>query len=218
MQSFKIFAEELARSSDKCIFTLNLSSTIESANEACSSWFGEGGPIQWSGKQVEELVADRDLLSMFNESRQSMAAGDSEFALERLVNRNESPERLTLSCRQICNRDGQAIGYGYSIETKAAADSDFERIMLRNLMKNCQDLIFFKDLDSRFTRVSDSMVERLGANSLEEVIGKSDFDFWDLASATKFFDAEQDIIRTQVPVSGKTETAVRTNGYKRKTN
>ena len=93
-----------------------------------------------------------------------------------------------------------------------AQEAEYDRLLISNLMQNSQDLIYFKDLESRFTKVSDSMVQRLGAASMEDVIGKSDFDFWDLESATKFFDAEQEIIRTHQPLTGKTESAVRPNG------
>ena len=79
-------------------------------------------------------------------------------------------------------------------------------------MRNTQDLIYFKDLDSRFIRVSSSMVERLGADSMDEVIGKSDFDFWEAESAKVFYDTEQEIIRTRQPALGKTEHGVRPNG------
>jgi signal transduction histidine kinase len=56
------------------------------------------------------------------------------------------------------------------------------------------------------------MVERLGADSIEDVIGKSDFDFWDSESATQFYEVEQEIIRSREPTGARTESGVRANG------
>jgi signal transduction histidine kinase len=47
------------------------------------------------------------------------------------------------------------------------------------------------------------MIQRLGADSMEDVIGKSDFDFWDLECAQRFFDDEQEIIATGNPMAGQ---------------
>ena len=54
----------------------------------------------------------------------------------------------------------------------------YEQFMLRTMMEHLPDLIYFKDKQSRFTRVSDSLVEFLGADSVDDVIGKSDVDFF----------------------------------------
>ena len=113
---------------------------------------------------------------------------------------------------RVSDDNGQTTGYVYTFNVQEiCGEFEYDKIMLNNMMNNSPDLIFFKDLESRFTRVTESMVERLGAESMDDVIGKSDFDFWDTESATRFYEAEQDIISTRQPI-GKTETAVRPNG------
>ena len=71
---------------------------------------------------------------------------------------------------------------------------------LRALIENVPDVIYFKDLQSRFVRVNHSFSLKFGMLSPEELIGKTDFDFFTLEHAQPAFDAEQEIIRTEKAV------------------
>jgi len=53
----------------------------------------------------------------------------------------------------------------------------YERFLLDTLLQNTPDRIYFKDRSARFVRVSRSMAEFFGCTP-EELIGKSDFDFF----------------------------------------
>jgi PAS domain S-box-containing protein len=80
----------------------------------------------------------------------------------------------------------------------------YERSLLRALMDNSWNLIYFKDLESRFIRASKGLYERFGTTA-EGIIGKSDFDFFRKEHAQEAFDDEQNIIHTGKPVTGKIE-------------
>lgn len=71
---------------------------------------------------------------------------------------------------------------------------------LRSLLENMPDNIYFKDLQSRFVRVSYAMSAKFNASEPEALIGKSDFDFFTPEHAQPAFDAEQQIIRTERPI------------------
>lgn len=71
---------------------------------------------------------------------------------------------------------------------------------LRSLLENLPDNIYFKDLQSRFVRVSYAMSAKFGASEPEALVGKSDFDFFTPEHAQPAFDAEQQIIRTERPI------------------
>jgi diguanylate cyclase (GGDEF)-like protein/PAS domain S-box-containing protein len=73
---------------------------------------------------------------------------------------------------------------------------ELDRICLFNLLSACADTIFFKDLDSRFIRVSQSEAELTGAGSPAAMLGKSDFDYFSPKHATEAYAYEQEIIRT----------------------
>jgi len=81
----------------------------------------------------------------------------------------------------------------------------YERDLLRGLLDNTPDLIYFKDIHSRFLRCSASMVSRLGVTSGGDVVGKTDFDFHAKELAAEFFQDEQRIISTGQPLVNKLE-------------
>lgn len=73
-----------------------------------------------------------------------------------------------------------------------------ERNMMSSLIDNVPDTIYFKDLESRFIRVNQAQARILGFENPDDLIGKSDFDFFE--HARDAYDVEQEIIRTGKPV------------------
>ncbi|MGD0811159.1 MAG: GGDEF domain-containing protein [Acidimicrobiales bacterium] len=72
-----------------------------------------------------------------------------------------------------------------------------ERLVIRNLLATPGERVFFKDLESRFLLVSQGWLLDLGPGcGLDDVIGKSDFDFFSHEHAAAAFEDEQQIIRT----------------------
>ena len=72
--------------------------------------------------------------------------------------------------------------------------------MLNALMENIPDGIYFKDLKSRFIGLSKAQIEILKVNNYDEVLGKTDFDFFTKEHAAKAFREEQNIIKTGIPI------------------
>jgi PAS domain S-box-containing protein len=71
-----------------------------------------------------------------------------------------------------------------------------ERALLIALLESSEDYIYFKDKNSKFLRVSKSLLKLLNLKGQHEVVGRSDFDFADEEIARPKYDAEQEIIRT----------------------
>jgi diguanylate cyclase (GGDEF)-like protein/PAS domain S-box-containing protein len=83
-----------------------------------------------------------------------------------------------------------------------------EQLQLIVLLDALQDLIYFKDKDSRFLRVSRALAARFGLSDPSQAVGKSDFDFFPKDFAQRAFECEQKIIRTGEPVIDLEERAV----------
>src|SRR5262249_28847227 len=75
-----------------------------------------------------------------------------------------------------------------------------EQLQLILLLDMVQDLIYFKDKNSKFLRVSRALAARFGLKDASEAIGKSDSDFFPKEFAQHTLDTEQKIMKTGRPV------------------
>ena len=96
---------------------------------------------------------------------------------------------------------------------RAEAELAHERELLRSLLDFSDDQIYFKDLQSRFTRCSRAQARLFKLSSAEELVGKSDFDFFTEEHARPAFEDEQEIIRTGRPAIGKSEKETHHDGH-----
>lgn len=88
----------------------------------------------------------------------------------------------------------------------------FKSNLLSSLLDNTPDNIYFKDEKSRFVAVSKSQAEWLGAKKTEELIGKTDYDYFTKEHAEQAFLDEQKIIKTGKPIKGKVEKETHPDG------
>ncbi|HEW79347.1 MAG TPA: PAS domain S-box protein [Phycisphaerales bacterium] len=77
-----------------------------------------------------------------------------------------------------------------------------EQNLLRSLMNNIPDSIYFKDTESRFIRVNKGLADWHGVSDPAEVVGKTDFDFFTEQHARKSYADEQRILETGQPLVG----------------
>lgn len=87
-----------------------------------------------------------------------------------------------------------------------------EKALMDALMNNIPDSIYFKDHQSKFLRASKSMLKLFGLQKYEELIGKSDFDFFSEEHARPAYEDEQGIIRTGKPIIDLEEKEVLGDG------
>ncbi len=81
-----------------------------------------------------------------------------------------------------------------------------ERNLLRTLIDNLSDThIFVKDTHSRFMTTNAEHLRTMGLTRLEQVVGKTDFDFFDYADAERYYADEQAAMHTGEPMLGRVE-------------
>ena len=102
------------------------------------------------------------------------------------------------------DKEGHIIGiFGASknvTELKEAEESlDRERLLLRAVIDNLPDYIYAKDKQGHFVLNNAAHAKSFGAKP-QEMLGKSDFDFFPPELARQFHDDEQKIIETGTPV------------------
>lgn len=76
--------------------------------------------------------------------------------------------------------------------------------MLMHLMDHSTDIIYFKDLSSRFIMVNRAFCKRLNMEP-KDIVGKTDFDLYSEAHARQAYADEQRIISTGIPLVGVVE-------------
>ena len=69
-----------------------------------------------------------------------------------------------------------------------------EKNLLKQLLENLPDAIYFKDKQSRFLKVSKTMNQIYGFSNPQEIIGKTDFDLFTPEHAQPAYDDDQSII------------------------
>jgi PAS domain S-box-containing protein len=79
-----------------------------------------------------------------------------------------------------------------------------EQSLLQSLLNNVSDYIFFKDRESRFTKVNRHMLESYGKGH-GNLIGKTDFDIFSQEHAHAAYRDEQEIIRSGKAMEPKLE-------------
>jgi PAS domain S-box-containing protein len=88
-----------------------------------------------------------------------------------------------------------------------------ERDLLRALINKLPDCnIFLKDEQNRFILTNAFHLKALGAKSLHEVVGKTDFDFFPRELAEQYYRDEQEVIRSGQPLINREERMVDSEG------
>jgi PAS domain S-box-containing protein len=87
-----------------------------------------------------------------------------------------------------------------------------ERYLLRTLMDNLPDAIYFKDAASRFLRINKALTAYFGLSDPTQATGKTDFEFFTQEHTQLAFADEQQIIRTGQPIVGKEEKRIWLDG------
>ncbi|HUL52354.1 MAG TPA: response regulator [Opitutaceae bacterium] len=80
-----------------------------------------------------------------------------------------------------------------------------EHALFESLASAIPDHIYFKDRQSRFIRINDTMAQAFGLRHPDEAVGKTDFDFFSKEHARQAFDDEQAVMRTGTPIIGLVE-------------
>ncbi len=80
------------------------------------------------------------------------------------------------------------------------------------LLENTPDQVYFKDRQGRFLRASRAVAKYMDVPNPDDLIGKSDFDFWSEETAKEAAADEKRIMETGVPMVGKIEKLVHPDG------
>ncbi|MEN9572305.1 MAG: hypothetical protein RL514_160 [Verrucomicrobiota bacterium] len=170
------------------------------------------------GKAREEILGKTDFDLFPADLAQKYQRDDQRILASRksseTVEAHFAPERgktyVQVVKTPLFDRDGQALGIQgifWDVTERKRIEEELasERDLLRALLDNVPDRIYFKDTGSRFLACSLAMAKRLGLKDPTGVVGKTDFDFHAPELAREFFSDEQKILLTGTPIINKVE-------------
>jgi PAS domain S-box-containing protein len=83
-----------------------------------------------------------------------------------------------------------------------------ERVLLRTLIDNLPDSIYFKDTHNRFVLANSAAARQLGAASSDEIVGKTDFEFLPPELAREFQVTEEAMLTSGQPLLNQEECII----------
>jgi PAS domain S-box-containing protein len=120
---------------------------------------------------------------------------------------------LTVGARQLAaGRTFTVIVRDQTELHRAEEELQHERNLLHCLMDSVPDRIYFKDLESRFTRINQALAQVFGLSDPAQAVGRTDADFFTEEHAGAARRDEQEVIRTGWPILGKEEREVWLDG------
>jgi two-component system, sensor histidine kinase and response regulator len=141
-----------------------------------------------------------------------------------IVEEHQTPDRGKIYVQVVktplYDADGNVIGvqgifWDVTERRKMEEELAYERDLLRQLLENIPDSIYFKDRESRFLRVGKVLAQKFGLCDPAEAMGKSDADFFTEEHAQEALRDENYIIRTGQPIVGKMEKEIWPSGQER---
>jgi two-component system cell cycle sensor histidine kinase/response regulator CckA len=199
--------QQLVENINEVIFSLDRNGVLTYVSPAASAVFGFN-TAELIGYSFSDFILQEDL-NVAQIGFQRVLKGElgpSDFRV-----RTKSGEyRWVHSSSRPVVKEGEVHGINGVLvditERKQAEEAlTQERNLLRALMDNVPDHIYFKDTDSHFVRISKAQAERFGLSDPAQAVGKTDFDFFTEEHARLAYEDEQEIIRTGQPLVGLEE-------------
>jgi len=206
---------DLIEQSTNSILRMNTEMSIDYANKATKNLFGYTF-FELKGKTLEFLIAEANSEEVHREISEKVSRGKT-YSKEHLnIRKDGSVFFCLMNVIPLFDKNGKIYGYMASLidiskERKAREELVFRKNLLESLLELTPDEIFFKDRDCRYLEVSASKAKRFGIPE-EEIIGKTDFSFFEEEVAEKYFIEEQDIIKSKKPMAGGVGKRVEEDG------
>ncbi len=184
------------------IYVKDVEGHFITCNQSVAVRMGKTDPDEITGKSDFDLLP-HDLATRFHADEQEIIrSGRPLLNHEEPLDQTPGFPRWNLTTKvPLKDKNGEIIGIvgiGRDITARKQAEEALakERNLLRTLIDNLPDYIYVKDSNGRFMLGNQAVIRQMGLSSLQELIGKSDYDLFPPQIAEKYFNEEQKIIKT----------------------
>ena len=212
----------LAENATDAILLSDLAGRVIFSNRACCDLLGYGYvQKEMVGLETAVLWSDEERAWLTGETQSVQQALAGEWHGQAMLRRKDSSLlKVSLTLLLVRDEQEQPIAVASIIrdlaEHKQAEEAlAQEHNLLRTLIDNLPDLIYFKDSQSRFVVVNQAQVRLLGGTTPDDLLGKSDFDFFPHELAQKYYADEQAILQSGQPLISVEEPTTDTAGNKK---
>lgn len=191
------------------IYVKDAQSRFVLVNNALMRFRGVSTPEEIIGKTDFDLLPQEVAARFYAEEQEIIRSGRPLVDQERpaVVSSGNTSRWLLVTKVPLRNEHGEVIGI-VGINKDITERKQMEEALAREqhlmqvLMDNVPDHIYFKDHESRFVRINQSLARWFGLSDPAQAMGKTDFDFFTEEHARQAYEDEQKILQTGQPLIG----------------
>ncbi len=167
--------------------------------------FGLKSPEEALGKTDFDMFTEEHARPAFEDEQEVMRTGKPLVGKVERETLTDGRLRWALTTKMpFRDKEGRIIGtFGISkdiTEIKLMEEVlASERNLLRTVIDSLPDHIYVKDTNSRFILCNNAVARFFGLGSHDEIVGKSDFDFFPEGLTRQFQEEEQELLRGETP-------------------
>ena len=187
-------------------------------NKSFATRFRVKDPAQLVGMSDSDLFSEEHASQALCDEQAIVATGTPLIGkIEKETGHDGAIRWVTTTKFPLRDEQGTIVGtYGISRDITAHKQSQdellHERDLLRQLIDNIPDTIYFKDSASRFTIVNKAQADFMGITDASLARGKTDFEYFDRNLASAAFADEQLIMKSGQALVGKIERVAKADG------
>ncbi|HFD40174.1 MAG TPA: PAS domain S-box protein, partial [Anaerolineae bacterium] len=204
------FLQQVIDLNPNLIFVKDREGRFVLVNQALLDFYGTTAE-EILGKTVEDLTDPEQAAQLRREDQEVLDSRQEQVLPDRPVVDAQGNQRwLQTVKRPLLDADGVAryiLGVATDVTERRLAEEKIiqERNLLRTLIDTIPDYIHIKDAEGRFLMANNAVARLMGAESAEDLIGKTDFDFYPPEVAAEYRADEQAIIESGQPLINKDE-------------
>ncbi|TWT70791.1 PAS domain-containing hybrid sensor histidine kinase/response regulator [Crateriforma conspicua] len=187
-------------------------------SRSCANKLGVDDPEDALGKSDADFFASEHAQKALADERQIMQTGQPVLAD---IEHETYPDGTESWCSttKVPLRDKQdnvvgTFGISRDVTEQILAEQELarERDLLKTIIDNVPDLIYVKDRFGRFVTANAALVRMLGVDSVDDLIGKTDYDFSPPDLACNYVTDDQNVMRSGRPLLDREESHRRPDG------
>ncbi len=209
----KFLLDTLLKHVPDAIYFKDQSSRFIRLSESLASKLGLRNIEQAIGKSDADFFSRQHAQRALSDERQVMATGEPIVGkLEHETYENRPDTWCSTTKVPLRDANGMIIGtFGVSRDVTEQKQAEQklarERDLLRTIINQLPDLIFVKDRVGRFVTVNQALLNLMGLETEDQLIGKSDFDFLPLEIVCNYIADDQLVMRTGEPLLDQEEVS-----------